>query len=86
MTAAQILQEIGTADTDTARRRLRATAEASEGRIAGGQLGYKRVDAMTGEEFQHFRNWMLSQAGAMQRRIVQADKVWYARNPAPAAA
>jgi hypothetical protein len=80
LTAAEVLRAVGAADTEGARRRLRASAEASAGRIAGGQRGYKLVEEMTREEFGHFRNWMLSQAGAMQRRIVAADRVWYARN------
>jgi hypothetical protein len=86
LTAGQILQEIGSTDTDAARRRLRATAEASAGRIAGGQRGYKLTEEMTREEFGHFRNWMLGQATAMQRRITLSDKVWYSRNPVPGTA
>lgn len=83
LTAGAILKEIERPDSDSARRRLRATAEASKGRIAGGQLGYKLVAEMKQEEFFHFRNWMLSQAKAMQRRISQADKVWYNRQAVP---
>ena len=81
--AGAILKEIGLPDSDSARRRLHATAEASKGRIAGGQQGYKLVAEMKQEEFYHFRDWMLSQAKAMQRRICQADKVWYNRQAVP---
>jgi hypothetical protein len=84
LTAGDILRQIGSPDTDTARRKLRATAEASEGRVAGGQKGYKLVRQMTGEEFHHYRNWMLSQARRMESRIVLSDAVFYAKNPVPA--
>jgi hypothetical protein len=82
--AGAILREIGAPDSDAARRRLRATAEASEGQVASGQGGYKLVQEMTKEEFDHFCAWMLSQAGKMQRRITLAQKVFFARYPVPA--
>ena len=37
----------------------------------------------TSGEYQTFRAWMLSQANEMQRRILQTDKLWYTRHPAP---
>ena len=83
LTAGAILREIGRPDSDSAKRRLRATAEASKGRIAGGQCGYKLVADMKQEEFFRFRSWMLCQAKAMQRRVSEADKVWYNRQAVP---
>jgi hypothetical protein len=82
--ASDILLQIGAPDTDTGRRQLRATAEASEGRVASGQLGYKLFEHMTKAEFDHFCAWMLSQAGKMQLRVTQVQKVFYARHPVPA--
>ncbi|HWD19103.1 MAG TPA: hypothetical protein VHB20_07475 [Verrucomicrobiae bacterium] len=82
-TAAELLKAIGHDDTESGRRSLRAVAEASEGRIAGGQKGYKLVDEMTIEEFKHYRDWMLSQARKMESRVIQADKVFYSRQPVP---
>jgi len=83
-TSRELLTRIGRPDTDGNRRSLRAVAEASEGRIAGGQKGYKLVEQMTAEEFHHYRNWMLSQTTKMERRILQSDKVFYGRKPVPA--
>ena len=83
VTASQVLREIGAPDTDAARRRLRATAEASLGRIAGGQGGYKLVEEMTKEEFDHVCSWMLSQTTKMQRRVTEIQLVFYARKPVP---
>ena len=83
-TASEMCQQIGVANTDGHRRSLRAAAEASEGRIAGGQRGYKLVAEMTKEEYNHFRNWMLSQTAKMEYRIVQSDRVFFGRQPIPA--
>ena len=79
--SAQILGDLGRASTDTHTRWIRALAKASEGRIAGGQKGYKLVMNMTLDEYQHWRNWMKSQADEMTARILEADKVWYSRQP-----
>lgn len=62
-------------------RKVRELAQLSKGQIAGGQLGYKLVSLMTGEEFHHARNWMNSQATMMQRRVVEMDRVFYSRKP-----
>ncbi|HXG49091.1 MAG TPA: hypothetical protein VNO52_15815, partial [Methylomirabilota bacterium] len=58
-----------------------ALAEASEGRVVGVQRGYKLTTACTGEEYHHWRNAMKSQADKMTARILQADRVFYARRP-----
>jgi hypothetical protein len=63
-------------------RKIRALAAASKGRIAGGQRGYKLIGEMTRDEFNHWRNWMLSQSAEMEARVVAADKIWFARQPA----
>lgn len=62
-------------------RKVRALAKASKGRIAGGQKGYKLVMEMTAEEYQHYRNWMLSQSDEMKQRVIDSDKIFYARKP-----
>lgn len=62
-------------------RKVRELAAMSKGQIAGGQKGYKLVTLMTHEEYQHWRNWMSSQANEMTGRVLAADKVFYARKP-----
>ena len=62
-------------------RYIRALASASAGQIAGGQRGYKLVQEMTSEEYQHWRNWMMSQSDEMKRRVVEADRIFYGRKP-----
>lgn len=79
ITARQILEELGREANESGKRWLRAIADASRGRIAGGQHGYRLVSAMTQAEFQHWRNWMTHQAGEMQRRVLEADRVFFAR-------
>lgn len=77
--AADILEQAGKPNTEGNRRWLRALAKASCGRVAGGQRGYKLVTQMTLEEYQHWRNWMKSQADEMTARILEADRVFYSR-------
>jgi hypothetical protein len=81
VTAAQILEQIGWVNTDDHRRWIRALAAGSAGRIGSGQKGYKIVEDMTHEEYHRCRNWMSHQAEEMQRRVVEMDRVWYARKP-----
>src|SRR5690606_19811975 len=50
-TAQEILEASDLQVTDAAKRRLRSLANASKGRIAGGQKGYKLVKEMTAAEF-----------------------------------
>ena len=79
--AGDILLRAGRDNTEANRRWLRALAKASKGRVAGGQRGYKLVGEMTRDEYQAWRNWMKSQADEMTARILEADKVWYTRQP-----
>jgi len=79
MTAAEILQHAKHSVNDSNKRWLRAMAAASKGRVAGGQRGYKLVEEMMVEEYNHWRNWMKSQADYMTARILEADKVFYRR-------
>ncbi len=65
--------------TENRKRWVRALAEMSKGRVAGGQLGYKLVKKMTAEEYHHWRNAMKSQADKAIRRILQSDRVFYSR-------
>lgn len=84
LTAKQILDVTGQKDTDQNRRSIRAIAEISNGQIGAGQKGYKLVELMTIEEYNGYRNWMLSQTEKMQKRILASDKIFYARKPVPA--
>lgn len=72
----RVLRETGVRWCD---RKVRALARASNGRIAGGQKGYKLVTDMTHEEYNHYRNWMLSQCDEMKRRVLESDKLFYAK-------
>ena len=83
ITAGELLKEAGMPDTDSNRRALRAFAEASKGRVAGGQKGYKLVAEMKKVEFDHYRNWMLSQARSMEQRVVDADRIFFSRQAVP---
>lgn len=79
MSSESILSQAFKDCTETNKRKLRYLANHSEGRIAGGQRGYKLVVDMTADEFNHWRNAMASQAREMQTRVLQADKVFYRR-------
>lgn len=83
LTARQIIADVCTRTAVTwCDRKVRALARASRGRIAGGQKGYKLVSEMTSEEYQHYRNWMLSQSDEMKQRVLDSDKIFYPRKPA----
>jgi hypothetical protein len=79
--AKQVLEKMGRPLTEGNRRFIRDLANASKGEIAGGQAGYKLVREMTAGEYQHWRNWMKSQADQMTARVIEADKVFYSRQP-----
>lgn len=81
-TAAEVCVALGLEPTDNNRRKVRLLADASGGRVAGGQRGYKLVERMEATEFQHTRNWLLSQAREMTRRVLEMDRVFYRRQPA----
>ena len=83
-TAQEILEAQQQPTTEEFKRRIRTLVSQSQGRIAGGQKGYKLVAEMTSEEYHHFRTWMLGQATEMQRRVVVSDKQFYSRQPVPA--
>lgn len=78
-TSKEILFAFGESNSESNRRKVRAMASASAGKVAGGQKGYKLVEEMTREEFQHYRNWMASQAEEMRRRVVLSDHLWFKR-------
>ncbi|HMJ88762.1 MAG TPA: hypothetical protein VK530_03040 [Candidatus Acidoferrum sp.] len=79
--AADILTEMQKPVNEGNKRWLRALADASCGRIAGGQRGYRLVTAMTQQEYNTWRNGMNHQADEMKRRVIEADRVFYARTP-----
>lgn len=84
ITSALILEEMERPVTESNKRWLRALADASGGRVAGGQKGYKLTRQMTRAEYDHWRNWMNHQADEMKRRVLAADHVWFARVPVEA--
>lgn len=79
VTAADICRLADKPVSDQNKRWVRALADASEGRVAGGQRGYKLIEQMTREEYAHWRNWMTHQADEMRRRVIEADKIWFGR-------
>jgi hypothetical protein len=72
MTAADIIGKHGLANTEQSRRVLRALAEASNGEIISGQLGYKHNSFATEEERARCVNSLKSQARKMNER---ADRI-----------
>lgn len=80
-TSSEILEEMQLPVTESRRRWLRALATASKGRVGSGQRGYKLVMDMTRGEFDHNRNWMLRQCEEMKRRVIEMDRIFYARQP-----
>ena len=77
--AAELLSGWGLPVTEQAKRRLRALAAASGGRICSGDRGYKWTMAMTAEEFGNFDRRMASQEAEMKRRRVEAQRVFFGR-------
>jgi hypothetical protein len=83
-TAAEILAANQLPVTENHKRRLRAFADASGGRIAGHQKGYKLVKAMTGEEYTWWRNEWLKASDSIKERVIQSDHIFYGRQAVPA--
>ncbi|MCW5558171.1 MAG: hypothetical protein KIT22_10120 [Verrucomicrobiae bacterium] len=77
ITAAELLEAMGLPVTESAKRRIRAIASDSGGRIGGGQRGYKLVVEMTAEEYGHYDRWMAHQEAEMQRRRMESSQVFY---------
>ena len=81
--AADLVPAAGKSDTENNRRWVRHLADASGGRVIGGQRGYKLTSVCTLEEYDHWRNASLSMAREIQRRVIEADKIHYYRQAAP---
>jgi hypothetical protein len=79
ITAEALLTELGQPVVETLKRRLRALAEASEGRISSGDEGYKLTVEMTAEEFGKFDRRLANQEAKMKARRVAAHIVFYSR-------
>jgi hypothetical protein len=84
MTASELLEVANRKVTETEKRKVRSWCRASEGQVLGNQQGYRLMDGMTYEEFQHWRNTRLAAADEDKRAVLEADQRWYARNPVPA--
>ncbi len=58
-------------------RKIRAIANASEGRIISGQNGYNLTSKADAEEVRHSVNWLESQARRMVARAVQIRRIYH---------
>lgn len=67
------------ANTEAAKRKLRAIAMASKGEIISGQQGYRLTREAHQAEYLRARDWMNSQADAMKLRVSEIDRVWHRR-------
>jgi hypothetical protein len=65
------------------RRTLRDAAQASEGRIISGQLGYRLTVEASPEEVREATGRLRSQARLMIRRLVKTQRVWHAAGHVP---
>lgn len=82
ITAHEILVSIGVPPTENNKRRLRLAADQSGGHVAGHQRGYKLVEQMTNDEYNWWRNEWLKAADNIRARVVESDRVFYARQSA----
>ena len=80
--AADILREIGREPNENEKRKVRAWADASNGRVCGHQKGYKLTTTMTHEEYVWWRNELLKTRAAIDGRLVETDRVFYGRKAA----
>lgn len=83
-TASDILREAGLEVSEDNKRWLRRLRRLCVGRVIGGPgaSGYRRTDTLTKEEYDHWRATMLGQADEMRSGVIEADKIWYARQAA----
>lgn len=79
--ADELLRIAGLVVNEDSRRYIRKLAKESGGRVIGGQRGYKLTRTCTQEEYNMWRNTMKSQADEMTGRVLEADKVFYSRQP-----
>ena len=79
ITAEDLLTELNQPVVESLKRRLRALAEASEGRVSSGDEGYKLTVEMTAEEFGKFDRRLANQEAKMKARRVAAHIVFHRR-------
>lgn len=60
-------------------RKIRAVANASEGQVISGQLGYRLTCEASIAEIQHATKWMRHQANAMLARVMEIDRVYHGK-------
>lgn len=58
-------------------RKIRALANASEGRIISGQRGYRLTREATIEEVRQASTWLRHQAEEMRRRALEIDRIYF---------
>lgn len=80
--AAEVLREAGQEVTENNKRKVRSWADASGGRVCGHQKGYKLTGSMTHEEYQWWRNEAIKMADAVRARVIETDRVFYAKKAA----
>jgi hypothetical protein len=85
ITANDIFKDLGyTTVTENNKRKLRALADASAGRVCGHQKGYKLTRSMTKDEFDWWRNEILKISASLKARVVESDIVFFGRQGLPA--
>lgn len=77
-TASALCGLLGLPAGEGCKRALRAAAEASDGQIISGQLGYKLTAAATPAEAHHAAAWLDAQAVAMSGRARAIRRAWHA--------
>lgn len=84
ITAEDLLRELGQPvdqpkGAESLKRRLRALASASGGRVASSDRGYKLTTEMTAEEFGEFDRRLAGQESEMKRRRLECARVFHSR-------
>jgi len=83
ITAEDVLKAAALPVNENNKRKIRRLADRSGGRVAGHQRGYKLTVSMTKEEHDWWRNEWLKSARAIQRRVIEVDIIFFARQPVP---
>ena len=80
-TAARCCQLLGLRTGEAGKRMVRSMAEYSEGKVIGGQDGYKHINNANLEEVAHVSNSLDSQAKRMLKRVQEIALAYDKRFP-----